>query len=221
MNLLMIQANGMTNGTTVASNSSNASSNSSVVLVDDEEDEGVATDATTEGQLNSKDIKSTSTTTTGKKPLIQTSRPRRSQGGKAKTKDVKDSTHGIAQGKSIILVLKTAIRMVFRMTWDCFPFIVYRMRKNLGIIPEEFINELLGNDARTLQECLLFWIDMFLIRQQQLLSFCSAVCHYASDVSICRLHFFQAHKHITNTSGIIPMEFEKSFSSCRPWETYP
>ena len=102
MNLLMIQANGMTNGTTVASNSSNASSNSSVVLVDDEEDEGVATDATTEGQLNSKDIKSTSTTT-GKKPLIQTSRPRRSQGGKAKTKDVKDSTHGIAQGKSIII----------------------------------------------------------------------------------------------------------------------
>ena len=106
MNLLMIQANGMTNGTTVASNSSNASSNSSVVLVDDEEDEGVATDATTEGQLNSKDIKSTSTTsTTGKKPLIQSSRPRRSQGGKAKTKDVKDSTHGIAQGKSILSFL--------------------------------------------------------------------------------------------------------------------
>ena len=95
MNLLMIQANGMTNGTTVASNSSNASSNSSVVLVDDDEDEGVATDATTEGQLNSKDIKST---TTGKKPLIQTSRPRRSQGSKAKNKDVKDNTHGIAQG---------------------------------------------------------------------------------------------------------------------------
>merc|ERR1719340_67782 len=85
----MIQANGMTNGTTVASNSSNASSNSSVVLVDDDEDEGVATDATTEGQLNSKDIKSTSTTsTTGKKPLIQSSRPRRSPVGNTSVKDI-------------------------------------------------------------------------------------------------------------------------------------
>ena len=35
--------------------------------------------------------------------------------------------------------------------------------KTLGIIPEVFVNELLGNNAPTLQEGLLFWIDMFLI----------------------------------------------------------
>ena len=44
-------------------------------------------------------------------------------------------------------------------------------RKNLGIIPEVFVKELLGNDARTLRERFLFWIDMFLICQQQLLCF--------------------------------------------------
>ena len=112
MNLLMIQANGAKtttsvagthNGTMAASNSS-MSSNSSVVLVDDEEDEGVATDATTEGQLNnSKDIKSTSTSLTTPTGKPKSSRHARRGQGKAKNKDVgKDSnntTHGIAQGK--------------------------------------------------------------------------------------------------------------------------
>ena len=113
MNLLMIQANGAKtttsaagthNGTMAASNSS-MSSNSSVVLVDDEEDEGVATDATTEGQLNnSKDIKSTSTSLTTPTGKQKSSRHARRGQGKAKNKDVgKDSnntTHGIAQGKN-------------------------------------------------------------------------------------------------------------------------
>ena len=118
MNLLMIQANagakttmsaaGTHNGTMAASNSS-MSSNSSVVLVDDEEDEGVATDATTEGQLNnSKDIKSTSTSLTTPTGKQKSSRHARRGQGKAKNKDVgKDSnntTHGIAQGKHICIL---------------------------------------------------------------------------------------------------------------------
>ena len=92
----------------------------------------------------------------------------------------------------------------YRKTWELGLFPVVYGRKNLGIIPDVFLNELLGNDARTVKERLLFWIDMFLICQQQLLR--------SSMQSVTTFAVYTFLRHINcGIVGNVPVEFVNEY----------
>ena len=107
-----------------------------------------------------------------------------------------------------LLFTLAAIRMVLSRDVGLFP-VVYG-RKNLGIIPKVFVNEVLGNDAQTLQERLLFWIDMFLIRQQQLL--CSVVRQWCEQWAFAVYTFLRHINCGKHSHGVCERI---------PWESFP